>query len=149
MRSLAEELLKPASMTQSALRRRLAGTRARTSEFLNRKRDVTADAALDLAEARGRFSYSRIFFCCRLSQPAKRQTRKICGEMNVAIASIVAEATYDCTTWPAEFLHHTGSVNRLNRPTRVRDGLVGRFYFLNRSLCVPVRSRRRVFSSVV
>ena len=44
----------------------------------------------------------------RLSQPAKRQTRKICGETNEFIASMVAEATYGCRRRPAEFLHHTG-----------------------------------------
>ena len=50
---LAEELLKPAGMTQSAFAEKIGWTRARLNEFINGKRGVTADAALDLAEALG------------------------------------------------------------------------------------------------
>jgi addiction module HigA family antidote len=50
---LLEEFLVPAGMTQTAMAKRLGWTRARLNEFIKGKRGVTADAALDLAEALG------------------------------------------------------------------------------------------------
>jgi addiction module HigA family antidote len=50
---LLEEFLKPAGTTQSAFAEKIGWTRARLNEFINGKRGVTADGALDLAEALG------------------------------------------------------------------------------------------------
>ncbi len=50
---LLEEFLKPAGTTQAAFAERIGWTPARLSELINGKRGVTADAALDLAEALG------------------------------------------------------------------------------------------------
>ena len=50
---LAEEFLKPAGITQTAFAKKIGWTRTRLNEFINKKRGVTADAALDLAEALG------------------------------------------------------------------------------------------------
>jgi antitoxin HigA-1 len=50
---LLEEFLKPAGETQAAFASRIGWTRARLNEFIRGKRGVTADAALDLAEALG------------------------------------------------------------------------------------------------
>ncbi len=50
---LLEEFLKPARETQSAFAARIGWTRARLNEFIRGKRGVTADAALDLAQALG------------------------------------------------------------------------------------------------
>lgn len=50
---LAEEFLKPAGITQTAFAETVGWTRSRLNEFINGKRGVTADAALDLAEALG------------------------------------------------------------------------------------------------
>ncbi len=50
---LAEEFLKPAGITQSAFAEKVGWTRARLNELINGKRGVTADAALDLADALG------------------------------------------------------------------------------------------------
>jgi len=50
---LAEEFLKPAGITQSLFAEKVGWTRARLNELINGKRGVTADAALDLAEALG------------------------------------------------------------------------------------------------
>ncbi|MBW1807424.1 MAG: HigA family addiction module antidote protein [Deltaproteobacteria bacterium] len=50
---LLEEFLKPAGMTQTAFAEKIGWTRTRLSEFVNGKRGVTADAALDLAQALG------------------------------------------------------------------------------------------------
>ncbi len=50
---LAEEFLKPASVTQTAFAEEIGWTRARLSEFVNGKRGVTADGALDLAKILG------------------------------------------------------------------------------------------------
>ncbi len=50
---LLEEFLQPAGMTQTALAKKLGWTRARLNELIRGKRGVTADAALDLAEALG------------------------------------------------------------------------------------------------
>ena len=61
---------------------------------------VAPSATADRAGAfKTRFSscrYSRIFCCSWFSQPARSETRKICGETNVLIASIIAEVTYGC-----------------------------------------------------
>ncbi len=48
---LLEEFLTPMDMTQSAFAERLGWTRTRLNELIKGKRGVTADAALDLAQA--------------------------------------------------------------------------------------------------
>jgi len=48
---LLEEFLQPMGLTQTAFAERLGWTRARLNELINGKRGVTAEAALDLAEA--------------------------------------------------------------------------------------------------
>lgn len=50
---LFEEFLVPGKMTQAALAQKLGWTRARLNELIKGKRDVTADAALDLARVLG------------------------------------------------------------------------------------------------
>ena len=50
---LSEEFLKPAGLSQTAFAKKIGWTRPRLNEFINGKRGVTADAALDLAEALG------------------------------------------------------------------------------------------------
>lgn len=50
---LLEEFLTPASVTQTAFAKKLGWTRARLNELIKGKRGITADAALDLAEALG------------------------------------------------------------------------------------------------
>jgi addiction module HigA family antidote len=50
---LLEEFLEPAGITQTEFARKLGWTRARLNELIKGKRGVTADAALDLAEALG------------------------------------------------------------------------------------------------
>jgi antitoxin HigA-1 len=50
---LLEDFLAPKHLTQSAFAEKLGWTRARLNELINGKRGITADAALDLAEALG------------------------------------------------------------------------------------------------
>jgi len=50
---LLEEFLEPAGITQRAFAMKLGWTRARLNELVKGKRGITADAALDLAEALG------------------------------------------------------------------------------------------------
>ena len=50
---LLEEFLEPANMTQTAFAGKIGWTRTRLNEFVRGKRGVTAEAALDLAEALG------------------------------------------------------------------------------------------------
>ena len=50
---LLEEFLRPSGTTQTAFARKLGWTPARLNEFIKGKRGVTADAALDLAQALG------------------------------------------------------------------------------------------------
>ena len=50
---LREEFIEPEGMTQTAFAKKIGWTRARLNEFINGKRGVTADAALDLAKALG------------------------------------------------------------------------------------------------
>ena len=50
---LLEEFLEPANMTQTAFAGQIGWTRTRLNEFVRGKRGVTAEAALDLAEALG------------------------------------------------------------------------------------------------
>ena len=50
---LLEEFLIPGRITQTAFARRLGWTRARLNELIKGKRGITADAALDLADALG------------------------------------------------------------------------------------------------
>lgn len=50
---LLEEFLEPGNITQAALAAKLGWTRAKLNEFIKGKRGVTADSALDLAEALG------------------------------------------------------------------------------------------------
>jgi len=48
---LLEEFLRPADVTQTAFAERIGWTRTRLNELIKGKRGITADAALDLAEA--------------------------------------------------------------------------------------------------
>jgi antitoxin HigA-1 len=50
---LLEEFLSPGAMTQSAFAAKVGWTKARLNELIKGKRGVTADAALDLADALG------------------------------------------------------------------------------------------------
>ena len=50
---LLEEFLAPAGITQAAFAEKIGWSRSRLSEFIHAKRGVTADAAIDLAEALG------------------------------------------------------------------------------------------------
>lgn len=50
---LREEFLVPAGESQAAFAREIGWTRARLNEFIRGRRGVTAEAALDLAEALG------------------------------------------------------------------------------------------------
>jgi addiction module HigA family antidote len=50
---LLEEFLAPAGITQAAFAEKIGWSRSRLSEFIHSKRGVTADAAIDLAEALG------------------------------------------------------------------------------------------------
>jgi antitoxin HigA-1 len=50
---LLEEFLAPGGITQTAFAEKLGWTRARLNELIKGKRGITADAALDLAEALG------------------------------------------------------------------------------------------------
>ena len=48
---LLEEFLVPAGFTQAAFAEKIGWSRSRLSQFIHGKRGVTADAAIDLAEA--------------------------------------------------------------------------------------------------
>jgi len=50
---LREEFIEPLGMTQTALAAKLGWTRTRLNELIRGKRGITAEAALDLAEALG------------------------------------------------------------------------------------------------
>jgi len=50
---LIEEFLEPMGMTQAAFSRQLGWTKARLNELIRGKRGITAESALDLAEALG------------------------------------------------------------------------------------------------
>jgi antitoxin HigA-1 len=50
---LLEEFLEPAGITQTAFAETVGWTRARLNELIKGKRGITADAALDLAQALG------------------------------------------------------------------------------------------------
>lgn len=50
---LLEEFLEPGSITQAAFAAKLGWTRARLNELIKGKRGITAEAALDLADALG------------------------------------------------------------------------------------------------
>ncbi len=50
---LREEFLEPAGITQAAFALKLGWTRTRLNELIKGKRGISADAALDLAEALG------------------------------------------------------------------------------------------------
>jgi len=50
---LLEEFLDPMGLTQAAFAAQLGWTRARLNELIKGKRGITAEAALDLAEALG------------------------------------------------------------------------------------------------
>ena len=50
---LLEEFLQPGGMTQTAFSEQLGWTRARLNELIKGKRGITAESALDLAEALG------------------------------------------------------------------------------------------------
>ena len=48
---LLEEFLQPKGLTQAAFAKQLGWTKARLNELIKGKRGITADAAIDLAEA--------------------------------------------------------------------------------------------------
>jgi len=50
---LLEDFLQPAGITQTAFAEQLGWTRARLNELIKGKRGITAESALDLAEALG------------------------------------------------------------------------------------------------
>jgi addiction module HigA family antidote len=50
---LIEEFLEPMGMTQAAFARQLGWTKARLNELIRGKRGITAESALDLADALG------------------------------------------------------------------------------------------------
>lgn len=50
---LLEEFLEPMGMSQSAFAEKLNWTKAKLNELIKGKRGITADSALDLAEALG------------------------------------------------------------------------------------------------
>jgi addiction module HigA family antidote len=50
---LLEEFLAPGNISQADFARRIGWTKARLNELIKAKRGVTADAALDLADALG------------------------------------------------------------------------------------------------
>jgi len=50
---LIEEFLEPMGMTQAAFARKLGWTKARLNELIRGKRGITAESALDLADALG------------------------------------------------------------------------------------------------
>lgn len=50
---LLEEFLAPAEMTQTAFAKKVGWTRARLNELIRGKRGITAESALDLADALG------------------------------------------------------------------------------------------------
>jgi antitoxin HigA-1 len=50
---LLEEFLVPGNISQAAFARRIGWTKARLNELIKAKRGVTAEAALDLADALG------------------------------------------------------------------------------------------------
>jgi addiction module HigA family antidote len=50
---LFEEFLEPMGMTQAEFARQLVWTKARLNELIRGKRGITAESALDLAEALG------------------------------------------------------------------------------------------------
>ncbi len=50
---LLEEFLQPMGLTQTAFAERVGWTRARLNELIRGKRGITAEAALDLADALG------------------------------------------------------------------------------------------------
>ena len=50
---LLEEFLQPAGISQAGFAERIGWTRARLNEVIKGKRGITADAALDLAQALG------------------------------------------------------------------------------------------------
>jgi antitoxin HigA-1 len=74
---LLEEFLNPAGETQTAFAGRVGWTRARLNEFIRGKRGVTADAALDLAEALGTTPnlWMNLQATWDLDQAAKRRRR--------------------------------------------------------------------------
>ena len=73
---LLEEFLQPAGMTQTAFAEQLGWTRARLNELIRGKRGITADAALDLAEALGTTAklWMNLQATWDLDQAVKRRT---------------------------------------------------------------------------
>ncbi len=72
---LLEEFLEPAGNTQTEFAGKLGWTRARLNELIKGKRGVTADAALDLAEALGTSArlWMNLQTTCELDQAMKRR----------------------------------------------------------------------------
>lgn len=74
---LLEEFLQPMRMTQAAFAEKLGWTRARLNELINGKRGVSADAALDLAQALGTSAkvWMNLQVTYELDLARKRRTR--------------------------------------------------------------------------
>mgnify|MGYP001109014428 CR=1 FL=1 len=74
---LLEEFLNPAGITQTAFAARIGWTRARLNEFIRGKRGVTAETALDLAEALGTTAklWMNLQATWELDQATKRRRR--------------------------------------------------------------------------
>jgi antitoxin HigA-1 len=74
---LLEEFLKPAGETQASFASRIGWTRPRLNELIRGKRGITADAALDLADALG--TSSKVWMGLQatwdLDQAARRRRR--------------------------------------------------------------------------
>ena len=72
---LAEEFLNPAGITQTAFAEKIGWTRARLNELINGKRGITADEALDLAEALGTTAklWMNLQATCDLNRAKKRR----------------------------------------------------------------------------
>ena len=71
---LLEEFLLPAGKTQAAFAREVGWTKARLDELIKGKRGVTAEAALDLAEALG--TSPRLWMIVQATFDLNEATRK-------------------------------------------------------------------------
>jgi addiction module HigA family antidote len=71
---LLEEFLLPAGKTQAAFAREVGWTKARLNQLIKGKRGVTAEAALDLAEALG--TSPRLWMNLQATVDLDEETRK-------------------------------------------------------------------------
>jgi addiction module HigA family antidote len=71
---LLEEFLLPAGKTQAAFAREVGWTKARLNQLIKGKRGVTAEAALDLAEALG--TAPRLWMNLQATVDLDEETRK-------------------------------------------------------------------------